>query len=383
MRIESLKYRNSFQEWEFEKIDFFDLTLLVGISGVGKTQILRSINSLKAIADGQSLNGIEWEVAFSTVTGNKYLWLGAFAKDTKKNELADLLGFEFDEERKVNKPRIISEKILKDGQSIIDRDETKFIFNGNEMPKLSSTESALNILKEEESISPAYKAFQKIVFRDHTEKEGRISFRSHNIEKFKDKYKTIDEIKESDLDTIVKLSLVYENAKSVFTAIKETFIGVFDQVEDVRIESFKDSDMPIVFEAPILQIKERGVDKWIPQNRISSGMLRTLIHISEMYLWSDGTVILIDEFENSLGVNCINVLTEDLIFRNNNLQFIATSHHPYIISKIPYHYWKIVTRKGGIIKTYDAKDFDLGEDSHHDRFMNLINLPAYKAGIEA
>jgi hypothetical protein len=83
-----------------------------------------------------------------------------------------------------------------------------------------------------------------------------------------------------------------------------------------------------------------------------------------------------------LGVNCINVLTEDLIYENSRLQFIATSHHPYIINKIPYNYWKIITRKGGQIKTHDAKDFDLGASSH-ERFLNLVNLPQYKSGIES
>ncbi len=111
-------------------------------------------------------------------------------------------------------------------------------------------------------------------------------------------------------------------------------------------------------------------------------MIRTFIHISEMYLLSKGTVVLIDEFENSLGVNCIDILTEDLIYEHSRLQFIATSHHPYIINKIPYDYWKIVTRKGGKIKAFNAKEFKLG-DSSHERFINLINLPEYKKGIES
>ena len=114
--------------------------------------------------------------------------------------------------------------------------------------------------------------------------------------------------------------------------------------------------------------------------KMSSGMFRTFLHVSDMYLLSKGTLVLIDEFENSLGVNCINVLTEDLIFENTNLQFIATSHHPYIINKIPYEHWKIVTRKGGEIRTFDAKEFDLGA-SNHEKFINLINLPQYKRGI--
>lgn len=382
MKIVSFKFNNNFQEWAFDEIHFFDLTLLVGISGVGKTQILRSINTLKSIAQGESFNGVAWDVTFITREGNEYNWKGEFNKIIQKNDLYDLIGFNIGEEVNEEKPKILHESIFKDGVQLINRDEANFFFEDKEMPKLAPYESAIYILKEENLIKSAHLSFEKIVFRDHTEKEGRISFRSWPIKKMKEKYVSIEEIKESNFDTIIKLALVYENARDVFNQIKQTFTEVFEQVEDLKVESVRDEDLALHFEAPIIQIKEKGVEKWIPQNRISSGMLRTLMHISEMYLWSDGTVILIDEFENSLGVNCINVLTEDLIFRNVKLQFIVTSHHPYIISKIPYEYWKIVTRRGGVIKTYDAKDFDLGEDSHHDRFMNLINLPVYKDGTE-
>jgi predicted ATPase len=163
----------------------------------------------------------------------------------------------------------------------------------------------------------------------------------------------------------------------------ENYKDVFPQIDDVKVAPIEGENVhSLIRRLPIIQFKEQYVEKWITQNEMSSGMLRTFLHISEMFLFSKGTVILIDEFENSLGVNCINVLTEDLVFENSRLQFIATSHHPYIINKIPYDYWKIVTRKGGQIKTYDAKGFDLGA-SNHERFLNLVNLPQYKGGIES
>lgn len=377
MKLNSIKYTNTEQEWGFEEINFFDLTLLVGVSGVGKTQILGSIYNLKQIADGDSANGVKWEVNFQTLSGNIYFWKGEFENVKLKNEFIPDI---FDEEKDKNKPRIISENIFLNGKEIIFRDNNVFKFNGKEMPKLISTESAINILKEEDLIKEIYESFKLIIFRDHTQKEG-IRYSHLSVEKLKKKYKTFDQIKESDLDTFHKFALVYDVSKPTFEEIKSTFIEVFPQVEDLKVEPIVDNEFSsFMFEATVIQIKEKGVDKWIPQNRMSSGMLRTLIHIAEMYLWNEGTVILIDEFENSLGLNCIDVLTEDLIYNNNNIQFIATSHHPYIINKIPYDYWKIVTRKGSAIKTFDAKDFDLGK-SHHDRFMSLINHPFYKHGI--
>jgi len=377
MKLLSIKFTNKEQEWEFEKIQFFDLTLLVGVSGVGKTQVLRSIYTLKHIANGESVNGVKWELEFHTLKGNKYLWSVEFENIKSKNELIPEF---FDERNEKTKPKIIFEQLVLNDNIIIDRNLEQFKFNNNEMPKLDYTKSPIYLLKEEELIKDVYESFKLIILRYHTQKEG-VRFSQLSIEKLKNKFKTFNEIKESDLDTFHKLALIYDISKPTFEEIKSRFIEVFPQIEDIKVEPIKDDEFSsFIFEATVIQIKEIGVQKWIPHNRMSSGMLRTLLHIAEMYLWNEGTVILIDEFENSLGLNCINVLTDDLIHDNNNIQFIATSHHPYIINKIPFDYWKIVTRKGSIIKTFDAKDFDLGK-SHHDNFMSLINHPFYKLGI--
>lgn len=377
MRINSLKYQDKKQKWELSELDFFNLTLLVGISGVGKTQILDSILNIKKIANGESLNGIKWEVSF-TNEGKNYRWEGEFEMIDNKNRFLDILHIDFE------KPKLIKESIFLEDNLIANRSINEITFQGTKMPKLSSEESIISIFKEEDDIQAAYDGFKKIVFRDHTEKEGLlIDGGSTDIKKLKSKYKSVDEIKNSGLNIYQKLSCLSENQPNYFSEIVESYRDVFPQVEKVKIESFFEEGMASIAEdTPIIQFKEKGVEKWIYQNSMSSGMLRTFLHISEMHLLSEGTVVLIDEFENSLGLNCIDVLTEDLIFENTKLQFIATSHHPYIINKIPYEFWKIVTRKGGKITTFNAKEFKLGE-SNHDRFMNLINLPQYKDGIES
>lgn len=378
MKIISLSYKNSSQEWEIEEIKFFDLTLLVGISGVGKTQILEAIYALKRIANGESINGIEWNVCVIANNGDKYRWQGSFEKITNGNVVNDFIeGFG----GKKAKPKVKYEKIFINNNKtpIIERKNNKIYFNQTIMPKLSSEESCLSIFREEEAIKHIFESFKKIIFRDHTQKSN-FNILTRNDKKLKE-HNTLEKIRASELNSMEKLACVYENIPEVFEQIKNNFIDVFPQIQDVKIDYLKGKNIPDFFlGAYILAIKEKNVNKWIDAYRMSSGMLRTFLHISEIFLWSDGTVILIDEFENSLGVNCIHVLTEDLIFENHRIQFIATSHHPYIINKIPYDYWKIVTRHGGSIKTQDAKDFEL-EDSHHDRFMNLINLPQYRKNL--
>ncbi|MFM5892230.1 MAG: AAA family ATPase, partial [Dolichospermum sp.] len=187
------------------------------------------------------------------------------------------------------------------------------------------------------------------------------------------KYKTLDSIVNSGEDIITKLYLTYFHKLDVFDKIRLSFIDIFQQIEDIKVELLDRDDLPKNVFIPFVFIKEKSVRKWIREDRMSSGMLRTLIHLSEIYLSNPGTVILIDEFENSLGINCIDILTDDLIHENKTLQFLATSHHPYIINNIPYEYWKIVTRKGGHINIRNASDYHLGK-SKQEAFTQLIKI---------
>ena len=85
------------------------LTLLVGASGVGKTQILRALMALKQIAGGSSINGINWKIQFNTLSNQHYIWEGEF-----ENKGIDIfIDIDDDEDdNKKNKPRIIYEKLF-------------------------------------------------------------------------------------------------------------------------------------------------------------------------------------------------------------------------------------------------------------------------------
>ncbi len=64
------------------------------------------------------------------------------------------------------------------------------------------------------------------------------------------------------------------------------------------------------------------------------------------------------------------------------LQFILTSHHPYVINKIPIETWKIVQRAGSTVTLRSARDIPaLMGRSRHDAFIRLINLPEFEGGI--
>ena len=56
-------------------------------------------------------------------------------------------------------------------------------------------------------------------------------------------------------------------------------------------------------------IKKENVKLVLNQDDISSGMLKTFWYLVEIYLSPRNSLILIDKFENSLGVNCLDSIT--------------------------------------------------------------------------
>lgn len=107
-------------------------------------------------------------------------------------------------------------------------------------------------------------------------------------------------------------------------------------------------------------------------------MKKVFLQLCYLLLSPPHSVFLIDEFENGFGVNCIDAISEWLLKPNMKYQFIITSHHPYIINHIPSKRWKIVSRNKNIIQAYEADQFL--DESNHESFIKLINLPIYKLG---
>lgn len=379
MKIHKFSYRNAAVEWELEPVEFKDLTLLVGVSGAGKTQILQALLDVKKIAEGKARNGVSWNIEFTASDGNIYTWEGEFElKEPYREPIPELE--EGGDSPLRDLPRIKNERLERADDEVVTRKDGHITLLGNPTPKLSPNSSALSIFSEEDTVFHARRSFCRIVQSDIS----RIPYRFIGFsvfQKFADSFESIESVKESEHDLQTKLSVVYSRFPKVFAEIKDQFVETFPNVTDLRLEPIdKQEQSGHLAQTPIIQIRERGVSKWIYQHKISSGMLRTLFHIAHLYLSPKGTVILIDEFENSLGVNCIDVVTDDLLTQEIDLQFIITSHHPYIINNVGPKYWKVVLRDGGKVYTKDASEIGLS-DSSHKAFIQLINCEQYREGI--
>ncbi|PBC73873.1 AAA family ATPase [Fibrobacter intestinalis] len=366
MRINKLTYINHNTGWNVRDMSIDQLTLLVGASGVGKTQILRALLDIARIAKGTSYNGVEWNVSFQ-IDKSKYEWNGRF-----ESVVEDDVSY-FDKGEKSYS--IVHEKLFVNGKPIFERNNSKIFFNGKETVKLDVSKSAIELLKEEELIAPIYKGFAQIYRLNNENRAIRIS--SH-VSENRDQIKDIATVHDSKLlSPIEKLFVLRKNGLNAFSTIVNLFKEIFPLVEDVDFSNERFFDGTFV---PILKIKEKGVDAWILQHEISSGMFRALSQITILTLAQDGDVVLIDEFENGLGVNCIDKLASQILDSESDIQIIMTSHHPYIINCIPFKKWKIVTRNESNVRILKASDLNIGEHSKHEAFLQLIQTKEFKTG---
>lgn len=382
MKIEKISFHNHVTGWQLTPTEFDSINLLVGVSGVGKTQILEAIRSLQKIIFWSMfnyiyiLNGVEWDVTFSTSPDSQYHWSGKFSIADKDNYPTQGIDNSMDGRR----PPIEKEELYLNGKLLVKRDSNSMVFNENKMPKFSPSESLIFILRFEDEIIPLYQAWQ-LITDSHVQKPER--FTGSSMPDPTADLSLVD-IRNQNITLVDRLALIQINHQQVFEQIKAGFIEVFPQVQDLEISRRDGRSQWSETVSPVfsLKLKEATVDRWITQSMISMGMLKTLAHITEIYLLPEGSILLIDEFENSLGVNCIDVISE-LINKRQDVQFILTSHHPYIINKIPMKHWKIVTRRGSIVTAHQATDYEELSGSKHKAFTQLLNLSDYTEGIQA
>jgi predicted ATPase len=373
MKIQSFKFSNHKENWHIEEVKFEDLNLLVGGSGVGKTRILKALDLICDVAIGRNrnLDDLEWSINFSHL-GQNYRW--ELKSSSIKNEEI------FINLNESEQTEIVYEKLVRydDDDSeleILLRNDSDSKFNKKDLPKLKRTESAITLLSEEDLIIPVGEAFNRFIFNFQIPQELMFNNRNNDPNRIELSHEiSISNFQEYFAGTppAIKAFYLQKFFPDVFNEIKEYYIDIFSEVTNVKVSNERDSDGDFLL---FFEIQENGLEDWIPQHRISSGMFRTLICLIEVITAPEESVILIDEFENSLGINCMAELTDFILDKSPNVQFILTSHHPYIINNIPWKTWQIVSKSGNKVKVRKASDIPaLDTASSLDKFTQLINL---------
>ncbi len=378
MRIDKFAYEDLETGWKLEETGFDGLNLLVGVSGVGKTRIIEALRTVVAVAIDrpETLPHAKWSWEFVD-DGVDYRWGAEVGQGTNGSR---------------GKRVFVQEQVTRGGVVLIDRSASHLAFDHRDFPKLDPTTSAIELLSGEESVVPIRRAMELVIFSLFSGDRLAPStpFEVPNTWDLKAILARVRrEIKSqprlvipmgSDRTVVSKnvfvfdLYLMQEFYPEQFDELRSSFCGVFPSVSDVRV--VQDG----VRERFSVEIRE-GPLTWVPQTHISSGMLKTLVYLYEFDASPSGSVVVIDEFEASLGLNCLPAMTDALLDRSD-CQFIVTSHHPYVINNIPKEYWRLVERRGSAVSLLATRDIPaLQQASHHEAFTRLINLDRYAHGI--
>ncbi len=372
MRIETFEFTDHETGWHLKEARFDGLNLLVGISGVGKSKVLRALDDVRKLGLGEKVEAGHWSWRLTgREDGRAFVWSCTVAMASG--------GHVFD-----------AESVVVEGEIIVEREGAEVRFKGTTLPRLNPTECALVLLSGEDDVSLVRRSLTAFVNVDRDTFDALVVPGDQL-----DDIELIDEVElegyraslpgvqvMADGPLSFALFILQAGAPRVFGTIRDAFLEVFPSVSDLRIATVGRQTNPQPHQRVEVQLREYGSETWIRHRDISTGMLRVLGVIRSLLLMRAGSVLCIDEFENSLGVNCLPAVT-GLINARADCQFILTSHHPYVIEHIPLDVWKLVRRRGSTVELLPARDIpSLADESHLDAFTRLINTPEYEAGID-
>lgn len=374
MKLKWIEFENLETGLKIERINFFDdVTLLVGLSGAGKTQILDAIEFSLMLALDKILIIQPYKVCLGiSINNHIYEWSYILQKHINIDEIS------FDES---DEYFFAFESLLCDQKNIFTRTNDKLeIQDFTNIPTPKRDKSLIYQYSDDLHFSELVNGLKKLYnidmdldVRRYLSKDSINDFKVKMINSFKNKSNTNINMF-SHLPTPLKLYVAKNYFNDIFDNILNTVKDIFPEIEDIDIAE------DITKDCYCVQIMVYGQKLY--QGDISNGMLKSIYFIIELYTASENSLIMIDEFENGLGMNCITALSDLLMEERTDLQFIITSHHPKIIGNIDYNQWRIIERNKNIIHNYDCTSPGYDFNNRHDAYYNLINKWSYEGKLQ-
>lgn len=372
VKLKWIEFENLRTGLKIERVVFNDdITLLVGLSGVGKTQILNAIEYSLKLAVNKNLRLEPYNTTLCFQIGEEvYVWSYRIQQDHAEDIF----------ESKEIKYFFAYEKLQNiKGDILMQRTPDTIQVTGyDKVPTPKKDESLLVQYSEDAFVKPIISEMLKLYpIEIEMDVRGAITQESFNM--FKAKIK--ESFKENEKQPFEKFSHLPVPLKIYIT--KEYYPQMYAQIFSAVKELFMEINSIDIVEDPDREIYMVAIDvygKRLLQHEISNGMLKTIYYIVELITMSKNSLVLIDEFENGLGVNCIDVLAELLLGERRDLQFVITSHHPKIINQISNKKWKIIERDIATVKNFTAEEYGIMH-SQHDAYFNLINRWEFEGKI--
>jgi AAA domain, putative AbiEii toxin, Type IV TA system len=377
VKIRSLVFADpSRSGWSVDRLELGPaMNLFVGASGSGKTRLLNILFNIGLLATKENFYSGTWTLSFEH-RDVRYTWKyhGAAAEDPEERQIES-------EELWVGTPEHIERRIF-------ERTPTDFAYEGKTLPRLAKHNSGIYLLREDEAIKPIHEGFSRIMRRrfwseDLSASVNMQSTPRHVIARLK-RRPNLEDLFMLTAPLHVSLYLLKTYFPQEYEVISDQFTRVFPFVERIDIGRADEvMRMPLGADIPVAVIKERGISQRVPLNEIASGMQKVLLIIVDIITSPDDLIYMIDEYENSLGVNAIDFLPAFIAECGGARQFIVTTHHPLLINAIPVRDWYVFHRKGLSIRVTHGHELESRYgSSKQQRFIQLINDPLYTDGVE-
>ncbi len=362
---------------DFDLVNLQEVNLFVGISGAGKSKLLTSLFKVARFAIGNEKNVNPFLGAWiieAEIDNKRYRWECQRESDSERQSV-------------IIKEEVQITDISKNETSVlVERTKDNFVFNNDSLPKLDISKSCIELLKDEEKIKPLYLGFTNVIRRNFSRGELSEAANFASVDKSSEDLfakpgalnKALYSLFNFPLN--VRLYFISRFLKKEYQLIVDSFKELFPNITDCLIvDAHKEKIIlsPGMY-TPAFMVMEDGIKNRIPLKELSSGMVKVLLILTDIFTMPDGFIYELDEYENSLGVNIINFLPSLLLEHQKSKQFLITTHHPYLINKMPVSNWYVLGRNGAHvnIKYGDELVKRYGKSSQ-ESFIKLINDPFY------
>lgn len=354
MKIIKYEYYQE-SDLSYSPIELSNVNLVVGISGAGKSRFINTLFNLALFASQEriiDLRSGNWDITFSE-NNHEYRWLVSIQNGIVEREEL----FQFINGIKLN---------------LLTREKDNITYKNNQLVKLRQEKLSTLLLNEDEliEVKKGFSSFYQRKFSEQSLHEAmELGFLDPTKLNNKPYFNDTSELFTKNIN--LRLYFLKKYFDLDFEFVKNNFREVFPFI----------SDLDIAEENPMLPqpyVKEKGIQKPIYITELSSGMKKILLFLTDIATMKKSSVYLIDEYENSLGINAINFLPDLLYEKSEDIQFIITSHHPYLINNVPIENWLVFNRKGLKVNIIQGqKALERYGKSKQDAFIKLINDPYF------
>lgn len=352
MKIKSLSYIDS--NWELKNLQLGNVNLIVGKNSTGKSRTLQTIDLLvKMITQKRDLNwGGQWDITF-------------------ENHKREEINYKFS--TSVKHQGVTFEKMFVDSDLVLARNRQNY--GDKAKIKNSINKGIFDFIypPDNKLIIHTNRDIKKYPFLEDIANwaEQSYGFKFGNISP----YSLLNQ-QEYDLLTAV------EDIPTLFLSLKKTdkeqiitdFNSIGYNVTDIAIHERG--------EYSSINVKEKGIDKFIPHYKLSQGMFRALaviVYIQYLTSRKRPATIIIDDLCEGLDYERATKLGK-LIFNKcleNDIQLIATSNDSFLMEVVDLKYWNVLTREGKKVKGINTKfNAEIFEDF---RFTGLSNFDFFSS----